>query len=202
MARTVDTQKKQELLERCLEGMSRLGVEGLSLRNLAKEVDVSARMLVFHFGSAESLFLAATENLSNRAKEHFKAVLAASSTKKTVGAFFKAYWLSYTDTFNVPRSYSLLSFEIYSHFLRDSANHQSFYDEILVSWMRLVEETLIDRFQIARKQASAQATFLVDLSRGFLLDSLATGDSSRIKRSIDYVAKLIDSNNDTKRKTR
>jgi outer membrane protein assembly factor BamD (BamD/ComL family) len=56
----------------------------------------------------------------------------------------------------------------------------------------LVEAALVEHFAFKPKQANAWATFLVGLSRGFLLDWVATKDTERIQRSIDAIVKLID----------
>lgn len=57
MPRTVDLDKRRELLADAATVLARTGVIDTSLRALASEMNTSARMLVYYFGSKEQLIL-------------------------------------------------------------------------------------------------------------------------------------------------
>ena len=55
MARTVDYQHREAIVQRATDHLLERGVVAVSLRELAAAVGVSPRMLVHHFGSREKL---------------------------------------------------------------------------------------------------------------------------------------------------
>lgn len=57
MSRTVDLDKRRQLLDDAAAVLARTGVVDTSLRALASELNTSARMLVYYFGSKEQLIL-------------------------------------------------------------------------------------------------------------------------------------------------
>ncbi|MBD5654197.1 MAG: helix-turn-helix transcriptional regulator, partial [Candidatus Eremiobacteraeota bacterium] len=66
MARPVDASLRDDLLDDVLEAVSRLGLGNLSLRALARELRVSPRMLLYHFGSRDGLLDAVIAETSRR----------------------------------------------------------------------------------------------------------------------------------------
>lgn len=57
MSRTIDLDKRRQLLDDAAAVLARTGVVDTSLRALASELNTSARMLVYYFGSKEQLIL-------------------------------------------------------------------------------------------------------------------------------------------------
>ena len=55
MARPIDAQRRQELLDGTVDYLIGHGVAGLSLRPLADALGTSDRMLIHHFGSKQEL---------------------------------------------------------------------------------------------------------------------------------------------------
>ena len=55
MARPVDATLRERLIDDVMEAVSRLGLECTSLRALSRELRVSPRMLLYHFGSRDGL---------------------------------------------------------------------------------------------------------------------------------------------------
>jgi AcrR family transcriptional regulator len=57
---------KQRLLERALGYLSEHGIGDISLRELAAALGTSHRMLIYHFGSKEGLFVAVVQEADRR----------------------------------------------------------------------------------------------------------------------------------------
>jgi AcrR family transcriptional regulator len=57
VARPIDVAKREELLATAATVLARTGLVDTSLRSLAAEMDTSARMLVYYFGSKKQLIL-------------------------------------------------------------------------------------------------------------------------------------------------
>ena len=57
---------KQQLLERALGYLAEHGIGDISLRELAVALGTSHRMLIYHFGSKEGLFVAIVQEAENR----------------------------------------------------------------------------------------------------------------------------------------
>ena len=55
MSRPPEPQKKEELLEKCLNAAIETGSLDCSINVIAKRIGTSGRMLVYHFGSKHSL---------------------------------------------------------------------------------------------------------------------------------------------------
>jgi AcrR family transcriptional regulator len=57
---------KQQLLERALGYLAEHGIGDISLRELAAALGTSHRMLIYHFGSKEGLFVAVVQESENQ----------------------------------------------------------------------------------------------------------------------------------------
>ena len=60
---------KQQLLERALGYLTEHGIGDISLRELAAALGTSHRMLIYHFGSKEGLFVAVVQEAENRQRQ-------------------------------------------------------------------------------------------------------------------------------------
>ena len=56
MVRSADPTIRIHLLDKCLDAIIEKGLSEFSLRKMAEQADTSARMLIYHFGSADALF--------------------------------------------------------------------------------------------------------------------------------------------------
>jgi AcrR family transcriptional regulator len=60
---------KQQLLERALGYLAEQGIGDVSLRELAAALGTSHRMLIYHFGSKEGLFVAVVQEADRRQRQ-------------------------------------------------------------------------------------------------------------------------------------
>ncbi len=189
MARNLDPSIKAQLLEKCLAVVLRHGIADVSLRTLASEVGTSARMLVYHFGSAENLSMELIKAFSRQEKFGFQALLEKQAPGQTVGEFFQRHWEPFlADTY---KPIFTLFFELYVRSLRDHETYAFFFDDVLHEWLALMENSLRERYGVTA-DASAWATLIVTAARGLLLDWLASGETERIRQAIEVFKQNLD----------
>jgi len=177
MARPPDPTIKARLLEQCLDSLVEKGVHDFSLRKIAEQVGTSARMLVYHFGSAEALFAEMIMAYSRREKVRLQALADAQRNFDSVGAFIEFYWTSYLTE---QRMNVLTAFvEIYGRCLRGRKKYAAFFQEILFEWIALSRQILEQRCGLHGRDSTVWATLIVAACRGLLLDRLASGETDR-----------------------
>jgi len=76
--RGADTRAR--LIEAALDVFGRLGFEGASTRQIAKEADANLAAIVYHFGSKEALHIAVAEHIVARVRERIGPTIAAAAT--------------------------------------------------------------------------------------------------------------------------
>jgi len=189
MPRNLDPSIKAQLLEKCLEAVLQHGIADVSLRALAAEVGTSARMLIYHFGSAENLLLELVKAFSHQEKRRFQALFENRDAGQTVGEFFQHHWQPFLADDYKP--VFTLFFEFYVRCLRDQERYAFFFDDVLHEWRDLVEQVLRDRYGVTT-DVSEWTTLIVSMSRGILLDWLASGETERIRQAIEAFKHMLD----------
>lgn len=185
MSRTPDYKTKDEILERILDSLSQNGLNNLSLRDIAKEVGVSARMLIFHFGSYEAIINSIFIQLSIKHKNILRNLLLEHSDK-SLGQILQ---IAAEIIINSNNKNSLLLFiELYTKALRNVNKYDVFFDEVLQNWINEIEFTISNKYG---KNYGKYATIIVAFYRGLLLDWLATTDNKRIFESNKTFTDLI-----------
>jgi AcrR family transcriptional regulator len=168
-----DDSLKETILGKVIAAMAANGLNNLSLRDIAAETGVSARMLIYHFGSYEKMINAVFIKLSVRHKQMLNLIISNSpdgSPRQAAEQFTTAI---FRDEY---RNALLLFVEFYVKGLRNIPEHGDFYDEVLHNWIREAGAL----FQGADgKTDPVMATTMVAFFRGLLLDWLATGDTER-----------------------
>jgi len=78
MSRKVDENIKADILNKVLQAITNKGLNNLSLRDIAKETGINARMLIYHFKSYDLLINSVLIQLSKNHKSALKSVLMAN----------------------------------------------------------------------------------------------------------------------------
>ena len=185
MSRKPDYKTREEILERVLTAMSQNGLNNLSLRDIAREVGMSARMLIYHFESFENLLNSVFIRLSIRHKTALRTILSENSGKtidEISGIFIENI---FTDDY---RTTVLLFLELYTKALRDVKAYNQFFNTVLYDWIDEVEIIIHDKHGDMSRQ---YATVIVSLYRGLMLDWLASKDKERMLESSSLFMKLV-----------
>lgn len=174
MSRKPDDTIREEILLKVISTMTGAGLNNLSLRDIAREVGTSARMLIYHFGSYDALLQSIFLYLSLKHKSILKKVFSENEDKPyplVSQIFIKTI---YTDE---TKRALLLFIELYTKALRDPDKYKTFFDEVLHNWISEIENIIAAKF---KKKKRFYATMILSFYRGLMLDWLATRDIDRI----------------------
>jgi len=186
MARTVDDQRRVELLERIVGYVMENGLSDLSLRPLAEAVETSPRVLLYYFGSKEQLVAEVLIAAGARQRTIFDGLPRnATSYRETVSAAWRA--MSAPEHEAVFR----LFFEVYGLSLQDPKRFPGFLQRAVDVWLDYLQPSAL-RDGYSKADARAIATVILAGYRGFLLDLCTTRDRRRIDRAVDIWIAALD----------
>jgi AcrR family transcriptional regulator len=176
------------LLDAAIEYVAAHGLADLSLRALAAELGTSHRMLIFHFGSKEKLWIEIARTVEQRQREQLASMLPGP-TPPTREALW-AWWKHISDPSLWPNE--RLFFELYGQALQQRPHTGEFLDGIVEDWVDQVAQASIAR-GAPEPIARAQARLGVAVTRGLLLDLLATGDTESVDQAMSGFIDLYES---------
>ena len=185
--RATENASKERLLQAAIEYVSEHGVADLSLRRLATAIGTSHRMLIYHFASKEGLLIEvirAVEEQQRQMLADFEIDPSLSPTE--VG---RRMWQHLSDPALWPNE--RLFFEMYGRALQARADTAGLLDDIVKSWL---EPTIALRSAqgIPAEAAGAQARLDLAVTRGLLLDLLATGDRAGVDAAMEQFIALYE----------
>ena len=166
-----DSQAREHLLAALVDQAMRGGITDLSLRGLAAAIGTSHRMLLYHFGSREGLLVA----VSNAVNQAEAARLAGHENPVRV-------WQYYADPEMWPAV--RLFFELYVHALFGRPGTEGFFEASVESWITALAAEWV-RAGGDETSARAQARLTLAVTRGLLLDLLATGDRDGVTQAYE-----------------
>src|SRR5579883_1606116 len=175
---------RDQLLRAAMAYVSANGLTNISLRELAAAIGTSHRMLIYHFGSKEGLLVAIVQAVEEATRGLF-AEFAADPTMTPIDAA-RAFWQRLADPALWPNE--RLFFELYGQALQGRAGTEAFLDGIVDSWVEPMTEYQV-RQGVPEAEARADARLGVAVTRGLLLDLLATGDRAAVDAAFErYLA--------------
>lgn len=186
MARPPDLERRGRTLAAATDYVLEHGLADLSLRPLAVALNTSTRMLLYDFSSKEELVMSvlteARRRESGMLTEHLGATGASAS--KLVRDVWD--WLASDER----EPFLRLFFEVYVQ----AMNHPDLYgargEAMVTEWLDQLG-TVVARSPSGRSER-ADATLVIAVLRGLVLDRLATGDKKRTDRALDRFARCLD----------
>ncbi len=183
MARPPNPRIRARLRDHAIDYVLSHGVTDLALRPLAKALGTNARMLVYHFGSREGLIREIVTGVREREDVRIRAWFRSSNQARTLSEFLRWYWRR----MSAPQARSALRliFELYALALRDPGRYPGALSDPLSYWQAFAAEANV------RDPHATEATLLLAITRGLLLDLCATNDRARVERALTLFAKLL-----------
>jgi AcrR family transcriptional regulator len=178
---------REELLRAAVEHVSAHGVSDLSLRELARAIGTSHRMLIYHFGSKEGLFVAIVGENERAQRDFLLAAFANGDATPT--ELLRLAWNRLADPSMWPSE--RLFFELYGQALLNRSGTTSFLDEIVSSWIDPASR-LLSELGEAPERARARARLNLAIVRGLLLDLLATRDVEGTDAAMELYTEMLD----------
>jgi AcrR family transcriptional regulator len=176
---------RQRLLEAAIDYVVGHGLTDLSLRRLAAELGTSHRMLIHHFGSREGLWVAIVREVERRQLEAIGDIVPDPTA--SYADAMRAWWRHISDPSLWPNE--RLFFEIYGQALQGRPHAGELLEGIVDSWLGPVTE-MGEAMGMSHDTAEASARLGIAVTRGLLLDLLATGDRARVDAAVEHWIEL------------
>ena len=175
---------RERLLDAVIDHIATRGISDLSLRELAAAIGTSHRMLIHHFGGAEGLRVAVVRAVEERQREVLADLVPDPSLP--LGEAARAWWRHISDPSLWPNE--RLFFELYGQALQGRPGTTELLEGIVDAWVEPAAEILAAH-GFAEPQAVARLGIAV--TRGLLLDLLATGDRAGVDAAMEvHIASL------------
>lgn len=171
---------RQRLLDGAITHVAEHGLSDLSLRTLASALGTSHRMLIHHFGSKAQLWVAIVQTVEQRQRDALREILPEPSLP--VGEAMRRWWRHISDPGLWPNE--RLFFELYGQALQGRAHTVELLDGIVDDWLEPITEINVG-LGVARPLARAHARLGIAVTRGLLLDLLATGDVAGVDAAME-----------------
>jgi AcrR family transcriptional regulator len=157
---------RERLLAAAVDRAMNGGITDLSLRELAAAIGTSHRMLLYHFGSREGLL-----NAVSRAVEQAQR---AAMSRQVITTDARRLWDHFTDPQLWPAE--RLFFELYAHALLGRPGTEGFLDNAVEPWVDIMAAAFEREAGLDSASARVEARLSIAVTRGLLLDLLASGD--------------------------
>jgi AcrR family transcriptional regulator len=177
---------KERLLRAAIDYVSDHGVADLSLRGLAAAIGTSHRMLIYHFGSREGLLIEVIRTVEAQQRAGLATLLLDEDASPA--EVMRRAWQGVADPALWPNE--RLFFEIYTQALQGHPHAQPLLDGIVELWVAPLARILVAEGR-TEAEARAEARLGVAVTRGLLLDLLATGDREAVDAAMErYIAAM------------
>ena len=171
---------RQQLLDAAIDYVAGHGLTDLSLRGLAAEIGTSHRMLSHHFGSKDGLWVAIVQEVERRQRDAVRDLVPDPSAPFEEA--MRTWWRHISDPSLWPSE--RLFFEVYGQALHGRAPATELLNGVVDSWVEPIAETLT-AMGVPSDDATALARLGVAVTRGLLLDLLATGDREAVDAAME-----------------
>ena len=175
------SQARDRLLDAAVEHALTQGIVDLSLREIAAGIGTSHRMLIYHFGSREGLLVAVVREVELRERQALTGTLSTADARRL--------WSRLADP--QLRAQERLFFEIYAHALLGRPGTEGFLEEALDGWIAPVATSMASA-GVDQDKARALARLGLAVTRGLLLDLLASGDSAGSTDAFELFTGLLE----------
>jgi AcrR family transcriptional regulator len=185
MSRPINEKRPGELRNAIVRYLIKHGLNGLSLRPLAKALGCTPRVLLYHFGSKEKMVIEVLAQVRHRQRATYGRV---------EGASFAAGCQTIWKRMSAPDSEPLfrLFFETYGIALRHPRLYKAFLHDTVEDWLQLMTDELGGQ-PYQHMQPRAIATIVLAGLRGFMLDFCTTHDRKRVDQAVGLWLRSLDS---------
>jgi AcrR family transcriptional regulator len=176
---------REKLLHAVIEHIATRGVSDLSLRELAAAVGTSHRMLIHHFGGREGLLVAVVQAVEQAQRDGLQDVLP--DPELPLGEQMRLWWRHISD--ESLWANERLFYELYGQALQGRPGTTELLDGIVDAWLE-PGATILAQHGFADGVAAARLGIAV--TRGLLLDLLATGNRMAVDAAMESYIELVE----------
>jgi AcrR family transcriptional regulator len=179
---------RQHLLEAAIEYVHERGISDLSIRTLAAALGTSHRMLIHHFGSKEGLWIAIVQAVEQRQRDALQDFLP--DPDRPLGEAMWDWWRHISDPSLWPNA--RLFYELYGQALQGRPHTVAMLDGVVEDWLDPITDINLG-LGVPPRLARAHARIGLAITRGLLLDLLATGDVAGVDDAMKAFITLYES---------
>jgi AcrR family transcriptional regulator len=183
----VQSSARDKLLRSVIEHLAAEGLADQSLRRIAEAVGTSHRMLLYHFGSKDGLLLQVARAVEAQTQRQLAAVGAAAGGD--AATVIRRMWRYVADP--ALADFERLFFALYGRALQGDESVRALLEGDVAAWLG-ANEGLAERVGLDPGVARAHARLGLAVTRGLLLDLLATGDRAGVDAALEVFAARYD----------
>jgi AcrR family transcriptional regulator len=174
------TDTRERLLSAAIDYAAEHGLADLSLRTLAAALGTSHRMLIFHFGSKQGLLVEVVRAVEAQQRALLEQLRA--DPEQDLLEQLRAFWQHLTSPALWP--YERLFFEVYAQGLQGKQPATRLLEDAINPWLTPTTDLLTAQ-GVPVQEARAEARLALAVTRGLLLDLLATRDRAAVNAAMD-----------------
>ena len=178
----VEESPKQRLLDAVIEHFTTAGLADQSLRRIAEATGTSHRMLLYHFGSKEGLLLEVVREVEARTQARLAEVVESDEQSDVV---IRRMWAYLTDP--ELAGFERLFFALYARALQGDQAALPLLRGDIEHWLD-ANVALTAGSGMPADVARTHGRLGLAVTRGLLLDLLATGDSTGVSAALEAFA--------------
>jgi AcrR family transcriptional regulator len=175
---------KERLLDAVIEHFTADGLADQSLRRIAEAVGSSHRMLLYHFGSKDGLLLEVVRAVEARTQAEFAAIGADAGGE--TDEMVRRMWAHVADP--AWADFERLFFALYGRALQGDASTLPLLKDDLEGWLG-TNVAVATALGVPADVARVHARLGLAVTRGLLLDLLATGDRAGVEAALEVFAR-------------
>ena len=173
---------RRALLDKVLAHVAAEGMSDLSLRELAAAVGSSHRMLIYHFGSREGLVAAICAEVEEQQRTGMVRLLAQVESPAEM---VRAVWTQVSDP--AVRPFVRLFFEVLAYALQERPGTEDFLRRLTEPWLERGGRAAAE---LGAEASAADLRLGVAVTRGLLIDLLASGDRAGTDEALERFATM------------
>jgi len=177
---------KQKLLAAVVDAALAGGIADKSLRAIAEAAGTSHRMLIHHFGSREGLLVEVIQAVEERQRAVLRELTAGTGEPSAQTSY--RFWEHLRSPDLAPQE--RLFFEVYGQALQGRSWAVPLLEGIVENWAGPVA-AVIEATGVSPQVARTVARLSVAVTRGLLLDVLATGDGQEVDAAMRYFQEIL-----------
>ena len=179
---------RQKLIDKAVAHASAHGLSDTSLRQLAAALGTSHRMLIHHFGSKEGLLVEVVRAVEQRQREVLHELTSDSTGGGDLDDVGGRFWESLNN--EEVAHHERLFFEVYGQALQGRPWALPLLDGIVDDWIAPMMEFFMAQ-GASEASARVDARLAIAVSRGLLLDVLATGERGAVDAAMRRFTQLL-----------
>jgi AcrR family transcriptional regulator len=156
-----------------------------SIRDIAKKIGTSHRMVNYHFGNPDAFWEALANEIRKKEILRIRSLHEQNNDPLRVASYIKTF-----TTIEYRKVFSIV-LEIYSKALRNPEAFENFRNSYINDWIASISQRAGAQYQLDEGLARTLARIKVAFIRGILLDYFVTNDESALMQACEHLDRML-----------